>query len=101
MQAISDIGLLAAFAAGMISFPPPYVLPHVPRYVSFMSGTVAINPEQSAAELPVLPQSLFLLGFSSVFAVQGATTVPPPERPPPPVSLPEPSWQPSMSLLPW
>jgi cytochrome c-type biogenesis protein len=75
MTAISEIGLLAAFAAGMISFLSPCVLPLVPGYVSYVSGAAEINaPHLPAAKWPALPPSLcFVLGFSSVFVALGAS----------------------------
>ena len=35
---MTEIGLMAAFAAGIISFLSPCVLPLVPGYMSFISG---------------------------------------------------------------
>ena len=48
---LSDIGILSAFAAGMISFLSPCVLPLVPGYMSFIAG-------RSVDELQVLELSL-------------------------------------------
>ena len=75
MSAISEIGLLAAFAAGMISFLSPCVLPLVPGYVSYVSGTAVIGGVESrSARIAALPPSLcFVLGFSSVFVALGAS----------------------------
>jgi cytochrome c-type biogenesis protein len=39
MAELSLIGLLTAFAAGVISFLSPCVLPLVPGYVSFVAGS--------------------------------------------------------------
>ena len=75
MPGISDIGLIAAFAAGMVSFLSPCVLPLVPGYVSFVSGTAAATgPQLSPARWPaLLPSLCFVLGFSSVFVALGAS----------------------------
>ncbi|MBI2719006.1 MAG: cytochrome c biogenesis protein CcdA [Rhizobiales bacterium] len=75
MAAISEIGLIAAFAAGMISFLSPCVLPLVPGYVSYVSGSAALNaPRSSPARwLTLLPSGCFVLGFSSVFIALGAS----------------------------
>jgi len=75
MSAISEIGLIAAFAAGMISFLSPCVLPLVPGYVSFVSGSAAMeSPRSSTARWPaLLPSLCFVLGFSSVFVALGAS----------------------------
>ena len=38
MNGLSGIGLLTSFAAGVISFLSPCVLPLVPGYVSYVAG---------------------------------------------------------------
>ena len=75
MSAISEIGLIAAFAAGTISFLSPCVLPLVPGYISYVSGSSAIdNPQTSNTRWSVLLASLcFVLGFSTVFVALGAS----------------------------
>ena len=75
MSAISEIGLIAAFAAGMISFLSPCVLPLVPGYVSYVSGSVALNssPSSPARWSALLPSLCFVLGFSSVLVALGAS----------------------------
>jgi cytochrome c-type biogenesis protein len=55
-----------AFAAGTVSFASPCVLPLVPGYVSFVSGS------GSEGRRPVLPLILFVLGFAVVFTALGA-----------------------------
>jgi cytochrome c-type biogenesis protein len=51
-----------AFAAGVVSFASPCVLPLVPGYLSFVAA------EQDPGERkPVVPILLFILGFSVVF----------------------------------
>ena len=65
-----------AFAAGAVSFASPCVLPLVPGYLSFVSGT---QGEEGPPR--VLPTLLFVLGFAVVFTALGAfSRVPPPER---------------------
>ena len=56
-----------AFAAGMVSFASPCVLPLVPGYVSFVSGSG--NEEGRRRVVPML---LFVLGFAAVFTALGA-----------------------------
>jgi cytochrome c-type biogenesis protein len=77
MTAISDIGLLTAFAAGMISFLSPCVLPLVPGYISYVSGasgaaTIEAGPSSSARLAALIPSAGFVLGFSTVFVALGA-----------------------------
>jgi cytochrome c-type biogenesis protein len=45
-MALTPIGLLAAFGAGMLSFLAPCVVPLVPGYLSFLAGTsLAVSPD--------------------------------------------------------
>jgi cytochrome c-type biogenesis protein len=58
-----------AFAAGVVSFASPCVLPLVPGYVSFVTGSRATEGE---GRRPLLPILLFILGFTVVFTLLGA-----------------------------
>lgn len=77
MLEISNVGILAAFAAGAISFLSPCVLPLVPGYISYIAGrpsAVQANGGAIAARLPAIGFSLcFVLGFSTVFILLGAS----------------------------
>jgi cytochrome c-type biogenesis protein len=70
------IGLGAAFAAGMISFLSPCVLPLVPAYVSYVAGqsNAAIERTRDVHQrLSALALSgVFVLGFGVVFVALGA-----------------------------
>ena len=72
-----DIGILSAFAAGMISFISPCVLPLVPGYLSFIAGRSVdeLQSMQNRRErIAVVGMSLtFVLGFSTVFIALGAS----------------------------
>ena len=75
MAELSLIGFLTAFAAGVVSFLSPCVLPLVPGYVSFVAGSSLEDLRDGAA--PRL-QSLslaatFVLGFTVVFVALGAS----------------------------
>jgi cytochrome c-type biogenesis protein len=73
-----NVSLLAAFAAGFLSFISPCVLPLIPGYISFVSG-VSVDEMRSdappaASRLQVFFTSLaFVLGFSLVFIALGAS----------------------------
>jgi cytochrome c-type biogenesis protein len=75
MLDLSLIGIFTAFAAGVISFLSPCVLPLVPGYVSFVAGSSLEDLRDGAA--PRLPALLlaatFVLGFSAVFVAFGAS----------------------------
>jgi cytochrome c-type biogenesis protein len=73
-----QVTLLAAFAAGFLSFVSPCVLPLIPGYVSFVSGLTLEEMRGDTAvanaRRQVLLASLwFVLGFSLVFVALGAT----------------------------
>ena len=75
LLAASNPGLLVAFAAGMISFLSPCVLPLVPGYLSLMSGVgTAELAVATKADTRRLLQStlLFVAGFTVVFVALGA-----------------------------
>ena len=55
-----------AFAAGLISFASPCVLPLVPGYLSFVTGGEEVT---GGDRRPLLPILLFIAGFSVVFTV--------------------------------
>jgi cytochrome c-type biogenesis protein len=64
--------LFIAFAAGLISFLSPCVLPLIPGYISFISGQ-SLNELLQKKKINLLPLILFSLGFSTVFIIFGAT----------------------------
>jgi len=66
-------GIAFAFAAGVISFLSPCVLPLVPAYVAHLTG-VATAPEAAAGRRESLSHAVaFVLGFGLVFTVIGAS----------------------------
>ncbi len=73
----TQVSVLAAFAAGILSFLSPCVLPLVPAYISFMSG-VSIEDLRHGDRREVLGKTVitaiaFIVGFSIVFVLLGAT----------------------------
>jgi len=77
MLELSNIGIFTAFAAGIISFISPCVLPLVPAYVSYISGQ-SVPDRGTAATIAsrlsaVGLSSSFVLGFSTVFILLGAS----------------------------
>lgn len=73
MPAVSITALATSFVAGIISFLSPCVLPLVPGYVSYIGGRSLAN-DDARARLAALPLSiLFVLGFSTVFVILGAS----------------------------
>ncbi|MBI5200376.1 MAG: cytochrome c biogenesis protein CcdA [Elusimicrobia bacterium] len=76
MNHAADVNWLTAFAAGVVSFLSPCVLPLVPGYVSFMSG-VSLEELQAgssaAGRKAGLAAIFFVLGFGLVFTMLGAS----------------------------
>ncbi len=62
--------LLVAFAAGMISFLSPCVLPVVPPYLAYMSGISVGEMRQGRSAL--VAALFFVMGLSTVFLILGA-----------------------------
>jgi cytochrome c-type biogenesis protein len=77
MSAAGIISFGLAFVAGLVSFLSPCVLPLVPSYVTFVTGMtldeLSANGRAAARRRAVVHASLFVLGFSLVFVVLGAT----------------------------
>ena len=71
------VGLAAAFAAGLISFVSPCVLPLVPAYVSFVAGqplgAKRARPDAGERLAALTLSAFFVLGFSAVFVSLGAS----------------------------
>ena len=63
------IELVIAFGAGLISFLSPCVLPLIPGYIAFISGST-FN-ELLVKKINLLPIIYFTLGFSIIFIIFG------------------------------
>jgi len=65
--------LFVAFGAGLISFLSPCVLPLIPGYISYISGS-SFNELVEKKNINLFPIILFTVGFSSVFIIFGAAS---------------------------
>ena len=73
-----EVTLLAAFAAGFLSFVSPCVLPLIPGYISYISGLsleeMQGKVEAKSSRASVLLASIaFVLGFTVIFVALGAS----------------------------
>jgi cytochrome c-type biogenesis protein len=68
----AGIGVLAALAAGMVSFLSPCVLPLVPGYLSAVSGVSAADLDRDWRRV-LGPSLLFVASFSAIFILFGLT----------------------------
>ena len=62
-----------AFLAGLISFLSPCVLPLIPGYICYISGTSFDKLVEKKKNLIVIKTVVFTLGFSFVFIALGST----------------------------
>jgi len=69
----SHVGVLAALAAGFVSFLSPCVLPLVPGYLSAVSGVKPKDLERAPLMKVLGPALLFVASFSAIFIVLGLT----------------------------
>ena len=67
------IELFVAFGAGLISFLSPCVLPLIPGYVSYITGS-SLNELKEKKNTNLFPIILFTFGFSLVFITFGAAS---------------------------
>ena len=77
-----DVSIYMAFAAGLISFLSPCVLPLVPGYISFISGVTFTEIKEKSStpsilsgekRIIVINSLFFVAGFSLVFILLGAS----------------------------
>jgi cytochrome c-type biogenesis protein len=67
----AGVGILAALAAGIVSFLSPCVLPLVPGYLSAVTGVSASELESAGWKRVVGPSLLFVASFSAIFILLG------------------------------
>ena len=71
-----DLTLFSVFTAGFLAFLAPCVLPIVPAYLSFIAGVEGGSNESDVKRntmKTLVPICFFVLGFSVVFIIMGAT----------------------------
>jgi cytochrome c-type biogenesis protein len=67
------VGVLAALAAGLVSFLSPCVLPLVPGYLSAVTGIQPAELEDADWRRVLVPSLLFIASFSLIFILLGLT----------------------------
>jgi cytochrome c-type biogenesis protein len=73
-----ELSLLIVFTAGLLSFLSPCVLPLIPGYIAFVSGLSIDDMTESGwtdkkMASAMLNSVMFVLGFSVVFVILGAS----------------------------
>jgi cytochrome c-type biogenesis protein len=69
----AGVGVLAAVAAGLVSFLSPCVLPLVPGYLSAVAGLDPGEIESAGWRRVLVPSLLFIAAFSAIFILLGLT----------------------------
>ena len=72
---MENVSLIMAFGAGVLSFASPCVMPLVPAYLGYLTGATVAADDPSAPRrwITFLHALGFVLGFSAVFVVLGAS----------------------------
>ncbi len=69
----AGVGIIAALAAGLVSFLSPCVLPLVPGYLSAVTGVSAVELDRADWRRVLGPSLLFVASFSAIFIAFGLT----------------------------
>jgi cytochrome c-type biogenesis protein len=74
----SNITLISAFVAGLLSFLSPCVLPLIPSYITYITGLSFADlqeehPSHVVRRKTVIHSLLFIAGFTTVFVLLGAS----------------------------
>jgi cytochrome c-type biogenesis protein len=75
---IQNVSIPAALIAGLVSFLSPCVLPLVPPYLIYLTGATIEHvaneeTERASKRAVMISAALFVLGFSTVFVLLGAS----------------------------
>ncbi len=71
---MTEVGILIALSAGVLSFLSPCVLPLVPSYLSFVTGmSLEELQEGHQKSQTMIHAALFVLGFTIIFVLLGAS----------------------------
>jgi len=69
---VSNVPIIIAFFAGIVSFLSPCILPIIPGFLAYLGGASSENAVGSKVHWSIFLNSLFfVIGFSVVFAVLG------------------------------
>lgn len=71
---MNNISVLLAFSAGFLSFLSPCVLPLIPAYISYLTGSSIKELKDGRSKYFTLYKSFgFVLGFSIIFILMGVS----------------------------
>jgi cytochrome c-type biogenesis protein len=77
-MATVNISFAGAFAAGLLSFLSPCVLPLIPSYVTYITGLSfadlkSEHPDHKVRKQTILHSLIFIAGFTTIFVLLGAS----------------------------
>ncbi len=72
MNTPENLGFFVAFAAGVLSFLSPCVLPLVPSYLGFLTG-MTLEEMSGRRRMAMIHALLFVFGFALIFVILGAS----------------------------
>jgi len=74
---VNEVSLVVAFAAGVLGFLSPCIVPLIPGYLSFVSGLslgdMSLEERRRHLGRVLVATLLFVLGFSVIFTALGAS----------------------------
>lgn len=71
---MEKVSFILAFSAGLLSFLSPCVLPLIPAYVSYLTGSAVTDIKSGKDKLNLLYKSIgFVIGFTIIFILLGAS----------------------------
>lgn len=71
---MDNVSFILAFSAGLLSFLSPCVLPLIPAYISYLTGSAVAEINTNKAKLNLLYKSIgFIIGFTIIFIIMGAS----------------------------
>jgi len=72
---LTQVSIITALVAGVLSFVSPCVLPLIPAYISYISGASLqeIQAGEVSSKKIIVNSIAFVLGFSTVFVLLGAS----------------------------
>lgn len=70
---MTDISISASFLAGLLSFFSPCVLPLIPAYITYITGTALEGELENKKSLALARTLGFVLGFTIVFMIMGVS----------------------------
>jgi cytochrome c-type biogenesis protein len=74
---MNEVNVVLAFAAGVLGFMSPCVVPLIPGYLSFVSGLqlgeMSVEERRRHLGRVLVATSLFVLGFATIFTALGAS----------------------------